>query len=83
MPKNIFHNNRSINHNIKTESLSNISSIEDIHMEQDIQIEQSVDINKLLNRVRIKEQNEKKQVFFFTGISILSLSILGLFLTIN
>ena len=68
---------------MKKKTLSNISSIEDFHMEQDIGVEQNVDINKLLNKVRMKEQNEKKQIFFFIGFSILSLSVLGIFLKIN
>jgi len=74
MPKNIYHNNKSINHDLKTESLSSIKYTN---------IEQNVNINKLLNKVKINEQNEKKQIFFFFGMSILSLSIVGIFLSIN
>jgi hypothetical protein len=74
MPKNFFYNSRSINQNSKTENLSSIKYMD---------IEQNVNINNLLNRVRIKERSEKKQTFFFLGSLILSLSVLGIFLTLN
>jgi len=42
----------------------------------------NVNINKLLNRVKIEEQNEKKQkaIFFCLGVSLIGL--MGLFVSI-
>ena len=39
-----------------------------------------VDINILLNRVKIKENDEKKQKLFFLGSAVLILSVMTLFL---
>ena len=37
----------------------------------------NVDINKLLNRVRLNEKNEKKEKFVFLGMGIFVVSLMG------
>ena len=71
MPKNTFYSSKLINGDLKIESTPVVINVSK---------KQRVDINKLLNRVRIKEKYEKKQKFFFLAISILSLSSVGIFL---
>jgi len=41
-----------------------------------------VDINKLLNRVKIDQKNEKKQKIIFYSFTILGLSLLGTLITL-
>ena len=41
-----------------------------------------VDINKLLNRVKIDQKNEKKQKIIFYSFIILGLSLLGTLITL-
>jgi len=71
MSKNIFYSSKLINDNLKIESTPVIVNISK---------KQKVDINKLLNRVRVKEKYEKKQKFLFLAVSILSLTSVGIFL---
>jgi len=71
MSKNIFFSSKLINDNLKIESTPVIVNISK---------KQKVDINKLLNRVRVKEKYEKKQKFLFLAVSILSLTSVGIFL---
>ena len=73
MQKNIFYSQRLINDDSKLEYFPVIKNVKK---------KQKVDINKLLNRVRIREQHEKKKKFIYLGLSILSLSIVGIFLKI-
>ena len=40
-----------------------------------------VDINKLLNRVKIDQKNEKKQKIIFYSFTVLGLSLLGTLIT--
>ena len=37
----------------------------------------NVDINKLLNRVRLNEKNEKKEKFVFLGMGIFVVGLMG------
>tara|TARA_B100000768_G_C11097499_1_gene297640 strand:+ start:108 stop:335 length:228 start_codon:yes stop_codon:yes gene_type:complete len=71
MSKNIFYSSKLINDDLKIESTPVIVNISK---------KQKVDINKLLNRVRVKEKYEKKQKFLFLAVSILSLTSVGIFL---
>tara|TARA_B100000780_G_C20941013_1_gene375315 strand:- start:476 stop:703 length:228 start_codon:yes stop_codon:yes gene_type:complete len=71
MSKNIFYSSKLINDDLKIESTPVIVNISK---------KQKVDINKLLNRVRVKEKYEKKQKFLFLAVSILSLISVGIFL---
>ena len=68
MPKVYFHNEKSIDQNINTKRLSEAQHIGE---------KQVVDINKLLNRVKIDQQNEKKRKIIFYSFVILGLSLLG------
>jgi len=41
-----------------------------------------VDINKLLNRVKIDQKNERKRKIIFYSLTVLGLSLLGTLITI-
>jgi len=73
MPKVYFYNEKSIDQNINTKSLSKAQQIGE---------KQVVDINKLLNRVRIEKKNETKRKIIFYSFVIFGLSLMGLFLAI-
>ena len=73
MPKVYFYNEKSIDQNINTKSLSKAQQIGE---------KQVVDINKLLNRVRIEKKKETKQKIIFYSLVIFGLSLMGLFLAI-
>ena len=68
MRKVYFHNEKSIDQNINTKRLSEAQHIDE---------RQVVDINKLLNRVKINQQNETKRKIIFYSFVILGLSLLG------
>ena len=68
MQKVYFHNGKSIDQNINTKKLSKVQNISE---------RQVVDINKLLNRVKIDQENETKRKFIFYSIVILGLSLFG------
>ena len=68
MQKMYFHNGKSIDQNINTKRLSDLQHIGE---------RQVVDINKLLNRVKIDQQNETKRKIIFYSFVILGLSLLG------
>ena len=68
MRKVYFHNEKSIDQNINTKRLSEAQHIGE---------RQVVDINKLLNRVKIDQQNETKRKIIFYSFVILGLSLLG------
>ena len=72
MPKVYFHNKKSIDQNINTKRLSG---------SQHVSEKQVVDINKLLNRVKIDQKNEKKRKIIFYSFVILGLSLLGTLIT--
>ena len=72
MPKVYFHNEKSIDQNIKTKRLSDAQYINE---------RQVVDINKLLNRVKIDQKNETKREIIFYSFVILGLSLLGTLIT--
>jgi len=72
MPKVYFHNEKSIDQNINTKKLSKAQNISE---------RQVVDINKLLNRVKIDQKNEKKRKIIFYSSTVLGLSLLGTLIT--
>ena len=73
MLKNVFHNSKSINED---------NVLYNSHPKKEIQQKKNVDVNKLLNRVRLEEKNQKKQkiIFCISGISLIS--FMGIFLAI-
>ena len=73
MKKNIFYNNRSNEINFEIKELFSLK-IKNKKI--------NVDINKLLNRVKIDQQNEKKFKVVFFGSGILLLVFMGLFVSI-
>ena len=73
MRKVYFHNGKSIDQNINTKRLSEA---------QNIDKKQVVDINKLLNRVKINQENETKRKIIFYSFTLLGLSLLGTLITI-
>jgi len=70
MRKVYFHNGKSIDQNINTKRLSEVQQVSE---------KQVVDINKLLNRVKIDQKNERKRKIIFYSLAILAL---GLFSTL-
>ena len=48
---------------------------------QQISKKQTVDINKLLNRVKINQKNEKKKKIIYCSFTILGLSLLAMLIT--
>ena len=73
MRKVYFHNGKSIDQNINTKRLSEVQHVSE---------KQVVDINKLLNRVKIDQKNEKKRKIIFYSFTILGLSLLGTLITV-
>ena len=73
MRKVYFHNGKSIDQNINTKRLSEIQQVSE---------KQVVDINKLLNRVKIDQKNERKRKFIFYSLTVLSLSLMGTLITV-
>ena len=67
MQKVYFHNEKSIDQNINTKRLSEAQHISE---------KQVVDINKLLNRVKVNKNNEKKKniTFILSTLSCLSIT---------
>ena len=55
MTKNIFHNQKSNNENIKIKKFSDLWNVK---------IQKNVDINRLLNRVKLDQQSEKNIELF-------------------
>ena len=68
----IFDNNKS-----KSESKSQKKNIPVQYIDQ----KRIVDINKLLNRVKIDQKNERKRKIIFYSFVILGLSLLGALIT--
>ena len=73
MRKVFYHNEKSIDQNINTKKLSKAQNISE---------KQVVDINKLLNRVKIDQKNERKRKIIFYSLTVLGLSLLGTLITI-
>ena len=73
MDNNIFHNSKSIEKNLDEKGISYLKKLDK---------DEIVDINKLLNRVKISEQDEKKQRIIFFSFGILLLTCMGIFVSI-
>ena len=73
MRKVYFHNGKSIDQNINTKRLSEVQQVSE---------KQVVDINKLLNRVKIDQKNERKRKIIFYSLTVLGLFLLGTLITI-
>jgi len=73
MQNEIFHNNKSEE---KNTDLNIVSYLENSKKKE------NVDINKLLNRVKIHQQIEKKQKFIFFSLGVLLLCSMGTFISI-
>ena len=71
MQNNIFHNNKK--NDFKISSPTNTLLIDK---------KQNTDINKLLNRLKVNQKNEKKNKIIFLSSGILFISLTGLFLSI-
>jgi len=65
------------NYKLKNEGLEK-KILQAEHVNQNI----NVNINKLLNRIKIKKQNENKQKAIFFCFGILLISLMGIFITI-
>ena len=72
MRKVFYHNEKSIDQNIKTKQISTAQNVSE---------KQVVDINKLLNRVKVDQKNETKRKIIFYSFIILGLSLLGTLIT--
>jgi len=73
MQKNYLHNNKIIDKNFEAKYI------------QPTKLKNSttnVNINQLLNRVKINEQNQKKEKIIFLGCGILLISLMGFFISI-
>ena len=60
MSKNFFHNNKLINYDLRLKNSKYKSHIN----------EKNTDINKLLNRVKLNQQIEKKEKFIFLSLGV-------------
>ena len=72
MKKVFYYKERLIDQNINTKKLSTVQHISE---------KQVVDINKLLNRVKIDQKNERKRKIIFYSLTVLGLSLLGTLIT--
>jgi hypothetical protein len=72
MQKMYFHNGKSIDQNINTKRLSEVQYVSE---------KQVVNIYKLLNRVKVDQNNETKRKIIFFSFTILGLSLLGTLIT--
>tara|TARA_B110000967_G_C18595167_1_gene416423 strand:- start:90 stop:335 length:246 start_codon:yes stop_codon:yes gene_type:complete len=73
MPKFTFHNSPRVDRELEIQTYSQTHS-----RVQSMTLKKSVDINRLLNRVKIDQQNEKKQKVIFLGSAILIVGMTGL-----
>ena len=73
MQKVSFHNRKTIDQNLNTKKLSEAQRVNE---------KQVVDINKLLNRVKMDQKNEKKQKIIFYSSTVLGLFLLGALITL-
>ena len=73
MLNKIFHNDKSSLNNLKIKEFSKFNYLKK---------EVNVDVNKLLNRVKINEKNEKKQKIIFFSSGILFLGAVGIFISL-
>ena len=72
MQSKIFHNTKYLEENLIVKKTTQA-----IYLHPKI----NVDVNRLLNRVKINEQSEKKKKLLFFCLGILLLSLMGVFVT--
>jgi hypothetical protein len=73
MQNSIFHNNKIFKKTLEKKKLSYL---------QNTNIKVNVDINKLLNRVKIEQNIEKKNKITFFSLGILLMGLMGIFVSI-
>ena len=73
MQSKIFHNTKYLEENLTTNNMPSSTYLNR---------KKIVDVNKLLNRVKINRQNEKKKKIIFFSSGIIPLSLVGTFLAI-
>ena len=73
MQSKIFHNTKYLEENLTTNNMPSSTYLNR---------KKIVDVNKLLNRVKINKQNEKKKKIIFFSSGIILLSLVGTFLAI-
>jgi hypothetical protein len=73
MQSKIFHNTKYLEENLTTNNMPSSTYLNR---------KKIVDVNKLLNRVKINRQNEKKKKIIFFSSGIILLSLVGTFLAI-
>ena len=73
MQKKFFHNHMPDNENLKIQKTSPVINISK---------KNRVDINKLLNRVKIDQQNQNKKKIIFLSFGILLIGLMGIFITL-
>ena len=72
MPKTYFHNIK-----LQNDSIIEIKPSQDVTLSK-----KNVNINNLLNRVRVKKNDEIKQNIIFFSLGVLIISLMGIFVTI-
>jgi|TARA_B110000902_G_scaffold75494_1_gene89513 hypothetical protein len=72
MQSKIFHNTKYLEENL---IVKNTTQVTYLHPKI------NVDVNKLLNKVKINEQSEKKKKVLFFCLGIILLSLMGIFVT--
>jgi len=72
MQSKIFHNTKYLEENLIVKKTTQAT-----YLHPKI----NVDVNRLLNRVKINEQSEKKKKLLFFCLGILLLSLMGVFVT--
>ena len=73
MRKNIFHNKKILDENTDTKLVKNFP----LNYRKKSKY---VDINKLLNRVRLNEKNEKKEKLITLGLGVFIIACVGIFI---
>ena len=73
MQKNIFHNKKILDKNTDTKLVKNFP----LNYRKKSKY---VDINKLLNRVRLNEKNEKKEKLITLGLGVFVIACVGIFI---
>ena len=74
MKKDVFNNDTLNRKNLEIRRLFN---------SEYVGRERNIDINKLLNRIKIDQQNIKKQKIIFFGLGVLLVGFMGIFVSIT
>ena len=73
MPKSYFHNQKPIYENKNQTKITPVFNVV---------TKRAVDINILLNRVKIEKKNETKRKIIFISTIVLTLSLIGTFISL-